>query len=41
VRDAVRAHQAQVDEKQPSGIRWIVPGQIEEHINEEASRAKG
>ena len=41
VRDAVRANQAQIDEDQPSGIKWIVPGRIEEHVVEEASRAKG
>ncbi|MEA3045686.1 MAG: hypothetical protein QOJ53_18, partial [Sphingomonadales bacterium] len=34
VRDAVKAKQAQIDEGQPSGIKWIVPGQIEEHCNE-------
>jgi hypothetical protein len=41
VRDAVKAKQAQIAEDQPSGIKWIVPGQIEEHCTEEASRAKG
>ena len=42
VRDAVRAKQAQVDDAQPSGVDWIVPGRIEELGNEEAqSRAKG
>ena len=41
VRDAVRANQAQIDENQPSGIKWIVPGRIEERVLEEASRAKG
>jgi hypothetical protein len=41
-RDAVRAKQAQVDDDQPSGVEWIVPGRIEERNNEEApSRAKG
>ena len=42
VRDAVRAKQAQIDEEQPAGVQWIVPGQIEERNNEEvSSRAKG
>jgi hypothetical protein len=42
MRDAVKAKQAQVDEDQSSGIKWIVPGRIEELNNEEApSRAKG
>ena len=40
-RDAVKAKQAQIDEGQPSGIKWIVPGRIEELVNEEVSRAKG
>ena len=29
-RDAVRAKQAEPDEKDPTAIRWIVPGRIEE-----------
>ena len=28
--DAVRAKQAQLDTSEPSGLKWIVPGQIEE-----------
>ncbi|HTU12458.1 MAG TPA: hypothetical protein VMG08_16325 [Allosphingosinicella sp.] len=35
--DAVRAKQAVNDITQTSGIRWTVPGRIEERINEEAS----
>lgn len=42
VRDAVKAKQAQIEEDQPSGVKWIVPGQIEERNSEEApSRARG
>ena len=29
VGDAVRAKQAQPDRDQPSGVKWIVPGEIE------------
>jgi hypothetical protein len=40
LRDAVNAKQAQFDEDQPGGVRWVVPGQIEEHESEDApSRA--
>lgn len=28
--DAVKAKQAWIDEDNPSDVRWIVPGQIEE-----------
>jgi hypothetical protein len=38
--DAVRANQAVNDISQSSGIRWTVPGRIEERISEEMSRAK-
>jgi len=42
VRDAVKAKQAQIEEDQPSRVKWIVPGQIEERSSEEApSRARG
>lgn len=34
VRDAVKAKQAVIDEDQPTGIRWTVPGQIEERNSE-------
>jgi hypothetical protein len=34
--DAVRAKQAVNDDRQVSGIRWTVPGRIEERITEEA-----
>ena len=30
VRDAVKAKQAEADGTGPGGIRWLVPGQIEE-----------
>jgi len=33
-RDAVKAKQAVLDEDQPTGIRWTVPGQIEERNSE-------
>ena len=36
--DAVRAKQAVNDITQISGIRWSVPGRIEERVIEEASR---
>jgi hypothetical protein len=39
--DAVRAKQAVNDASQPSGIKWTVPGNIEEQMSEEApSRLK-
>jgi hypothetical protein len=42
VQDAVRSKQAQLDNRQPSGVKWTVPGQIEERNNEGAqSSAKG
>lgn len=37
LRDAVRAKQAQVDENGPEGVKWIVPGEIEERNSEGAS----
>ena len=40
-RDAVKARQAQIDEDQPAGVKWIVPGQIEERNEETPSRARG
>jgi len=33
--DAVRARQAVNDIAQPSGIKWIVPGRIEDWMGEE------
>jgi hypothetical protein len=36
-RDAIKAKQAIADDDQPAGIRWIVPGQIEERISEKAT----
>jgi hypothetical protein len=35
--DAVRAKQAEDDGSQASGIRWTVPGKIEERMTEKAS----
>ena len=35
-RDAVKAKQAVNDASQASGIRWTVPGKIEERVTEEA-----
>ena len=35
-RDAVRAHQALVDEAAPEGLRWLVEGEIEEIHGAEA-----
>jgi hypothetical protein len=37
VRDAVNAKQANYDEDQPSGVKWIVPGEIEVRNNEQAA----
>jgi hypothetical protein len=37
VRDAVNAKQAQYDDDQPAGVKWIVPGEIEVRNNEEAA----
>ena len=34
--DAARAKQAVIDEALPDGIRWIVPGRIEEQQTERA-----
>lgn len=36
VRDAVNAKQAQYDAEQVSGVKWIVPGEIEVRNNQEA-----
>ena len=36
-RDAIKAKQAIADDDQPTGIKWIVPGQIEERISEKAT----
>lgn len=38
--DAVRANQAVDDITQSTGIRWTVPGRIEERVTEEMSRTK-
>lgn len=37
MRDAINAKQARQDDEQPSGIEWIVPGEIEVRNNEEAA----
>ena len=37
MRDAVNAKQARYDDEQPSGVKWIVPGEIEVRNNEEAA----
>lgn len=37
VRDAVKAKQALIEDDQPSSVRWIVPGRIEERSNEAAA----
>jgi len=37
VRDAVKAKQAEYDDAQPSGVKWIVPGEIEVRNNEQAA----
>jgi hypothetical protein len=36
-RDAIKAKQAIAEGGQPTAIRWIVPGQIEERISEKAT----
>lgn len=36
-RDAVKAKQAVIDDNQPTGIKWTVPGQIEERNSERAA----
>ena len=33
LRDAVSAHQARTEETAPGGVRWLVPGGIEEAGN--------
>ena len=35
MRDAVKAKQARQDEDEPSGIKWIVPGEIEMRNSEQ------
>ena len=37
VRDAVNAKQAQYDDDAPSGLKWIVPGEIEVRSSEQAA----
>lgn len=43
LRDAVAANQAREDPNEPLGIRWLVPGDIEEEQQEPpvAARATG
>lgn len=38
-RDAVNAKQAQYDDTEPPGIKWIVPGEIETLNDEKAATA--
>ena len=40
LRDAVKAKQAQLDPDAPSGVRWIVPGEIEARNSEEPAAAR-
>ena len=40
VGDAVRAKQAQHDDDHPSGVKWIVPGDIEMSSSEEAAAVR-
>jgi hypothetical protein len=35
-RDAIKAKQAVAEGGRSSGLRWIVPGRIEERVNDEA-----
>jgi len=35
VGDAVRAKQAMIDTNDSGGVRWIVPGRIEERVTDE------
>ena len=35
LRDAVKSKQADYDDDAPSGVKWIVPGEIEARNNEE------
>ena len=39
VRDAVNAKQARYDSDQPSGVEWIVPGEIEVRVDEQVRTA--
>ena len=39
LRDAVNAKQARPDEDEPSGVKWIVPGEIEVLGSEQAARS--
>ena len=40
-KDAVRAKQAVKDVSKASGVRWAVPGKIEEQVSEEAPSRLG
>ena len=33
LRDALGAHQARPDDSAPGGVRWLVPGEIEEEAD--------
>lgn len=41
IRDAVAANQAREDFNEPLGIRWLVPGEIEEEAHEPSRAARG
>ena len=40
LRDAIAAKQAQADEDSPSGVRWLVPGEIEQGESGAALKAR-
>ena len=39
LRDAIAAKQARLDESEPGGICWLVPGDIEEEVDGSVVRA--
>jgi len=41
LRDAVNANQAVAESKAPGGVRWLVPGEIEEEANDAPRAAAG
>lgn len=40
LRDAVGAHQAHEDAGAPGGLRWLVPGEIEEEVGAQSVKAR-
>jgi len=40
LRDAIGAHQARADDNEPGGVRWLVPGEIEEEAGGRALPAR-